>query len=88
MLYQISKCKGQNHNAKIKNDDHRVFAFSFVIFCLFMFDVVATTTSLKTLAQWSAFAGRKNTPGPRLSGYGTVPSAVMETFIGTTSEDE
>ena len=43
---------------------------------------------LKALAQWRAFLGRKNTPGPTPSGYGTVPSAVMETFMGTTSEAE
>jgi len=49
---------------------------------------IRATTSLKAVAQWSAFLGRKNMPGPTPSGYGTVPSAVMETFIGTTSEAE
>ncbi len=49
---------------------------------------IRATTSLKALAQWSAFLGRKNMPGPTPSGYGTRPSAVMETFIGTTSEAE
>jgi len=36
----------------------------------------------------SAFLGRKNMPGPIPSGYGVVPSAVMDTFIGTVSEGE
>jgi hypothetical protein len=46
------------------------------------------TTALKALAQWSALLGRKKMPGPTPSGYGTRPSAVMETFIGTTCEAE
>ena len=46
------------------------------------------TACLRALAQWSAFLGRKKMPGPTPSGYGTRPSAVMETFIGTTSEAE
>jgi hypothetical protein len=53
----------------------------------YLFDIVGFAI-LKSAIYWSAFLGRKNMPGPIPSGYGVVPSAVMETFIGTVSEGE